>query len=268
MTVFRRFLADRSRTDLWWGVAMLANILLNLAFFPGIKGQTELDQTVEDLPPALQAMFGIEEGVSIGSAAGYLQAQLFSSVVPILLLILAVAVGSSAIGGSEDDGSLEFTLSYPVTRLRLLLARFAAVAVTVAAHSLLLVLMTLALAPLFGALDGVSVGGLIVACLGCGALALLHASVAFSAGAWFGKRTPAIIVAGAIAALGYIAHGLLSTLDVPGWVRYLTPWYWFLRENLLAAGPSWVAFVPATVLSFIVAALAVPSFQRRDIHGS
>jgi hypothetical protein len=29
-----------------------------------------------------------------------------------------------------------------------------------------------------------------------------------------------------------------------------------------------VAFVPATVLSFIVAALAVPSFQRRDIHGS
>ena len=268
MTVFRRFLADRTRTDLWWALAMLANILLNLAFFPGLKGQTELDQTMKDLPPALQAMFGIEEGISIGTAAGYIQAQMFSSVVPILLLILAVAVGSSAIGGSEDDGSLEFTLSYPVTRRRFVLERFAAVALVVAGHTALLVAIMLVLCPLFGALEGVSVAGLIVACLGCGALALLHASIAFTAGAWAGRRNPAIIVAAGVATLGFVLHGLLSAVDVPDWMHYLTPWHWFLKENLLAAGPSWLAFVPATVLAMAVAMLAVPAFERRDVHGS
>lgn len=192
MIHIRRFIFDRWHADAWWALGIIAMVVINLAFFPGLKGKDDLDQTLADLPPALQAMFGIESGVSIGSAAGYLQAQLFSTVVPILLLVLAIAIGSGAVGGAEEDGSAEFLLSYPVSRARFLIDRFAALTVVIAAHTFILLVAVFTFCALFGALDGVSRTGLAAACIACGALAMFHASIAFAAGAWFGRKSPAI----------------------------------------------------------------------------
>lgn len=266
MTVARRFIFDRWRADAWWAFGIVAMVVINLAFFPGIKGKADLDQTVADLPPALKAMFGIEEGVSIGSAAGYLQAQIFSSVAPILLLVLAIALGSGAVGGAEEDGSAELLLSYPISRFSFLLDRFAAMAAVVAMHTLVLLGCAFIFCPMFGALDGVDRAGLAAACLGCGALALLHAAVAFAAGAWAGRRTPAIAIASAFGAGGYVLLGLFSAIDAPEPLRYVTPWYWFLKENLMITGASWVAFVPALVSSAVVAAASIPRFLSRDLR--
>ncbi len=266
MTVARRFIADRWRADAWWALGIVVMLLINLAFFPGIKGKADLDQTVADLPPALKAMFGIEEGVSIGSAAGYLQAQIFSSVAPILLLVLAIGLGSGAVGAAEEDGSAELLLSYPISRLRFLLDRFAAMSIVLGIHTLVLLAATLVLCPMFGALDGVDYAGLVVACLGCGALAMFHASIAFAVGAWSGRRTPAIGISSAIAAGGYVLLGLFSAIDAPEPLRYLTPWYWFLKQNLMIVGASWVAVIPALVLSVLIAAASVPRFLSRDLR--
>ena len=266
MTLARRFILDRWRTDGWWALGIVAMVAVNLAFFPGIKGKADLDQTLADLPPALKAMFGVESGISVGSAAGYLQAQLFSSVAPILLLVLAISLGSGAIGGAEEDGSAEFLLSYPVSRLRFLAGRFAGVFAVITAQTVVLLAANFALCPLFGALDGVSAGGLVTACLGCGALALLHASIAFAAGAWFGRRTPAISIASAVAAGGYVLLGLFSAIDAPGAIRNLTPWYWFLHENMLVNGPNLSSWLPACLLSLVIALAVTPRFLSRDLR--
>lgn len=266
MIHIRRFIFDRWHADAWWALGIIAMVVINLAFFPGLKGKDDLDQTLADLPPALQAMFGIESGVSIGSAAGYLQAQLFSTVVPILLLVLAIAIGAGAVGGAEEDGSAEFLLSYPVSRAQFLIDRFAALTVVIAAHTFILVVAVFTFCALFGALDGVSRTGLAAACIACGALAMLHASIAFAAGAWFGRKSPAIAVASAVAAGGYMLLGLFSAVDAPEALRYLTPWHWFLKQNLMITGPTWVAVVPALVLSVVVAAAAFPRFLSRDLR--
>lgn len=266
MTIARRFIVDRWRADGWWALGIVVMVIVNLAFFPAIKGKADLDQTVADLPPALKAMFGIEEGVSIGSAAGYLQAQIFSSVAPILLLVLAIALGSGALGGAEEDGSAELLLANPVSRLQFVLDRFAAMAGVIALHTLVLLASAFIFCPMFGALDGVDRAGLAVACIGCGALAMLHASIAFAAGAWFGRRTPAIAIASAVGAGGYVLLGLFSAIDAPEPVRYLTPWYWFLNQNLMITGASWLAFVPALIVSVLVCAAVVPRFLSRDLH--
>mgnify|MGYP002382442678 CR=1 FL=1 len=124
----------------------------------------------------------------------------------------------------------------------------------------------IALAALFGALDGVSMGGLLAATAGSIALALLHGSLAFTTGCWTGRRSIAIGVASAVAAGGYLAQGLLAAADVPDAIRDLTPWYWFLHENLLAKGPNVSAWLPALVLSCLVAAASVPRFLSRDLR--
>ena len=81
------------------------------------------------------------------------------------------------------------------------------------------------------------------------------------------RRNPAIAVASAVTVAGYVAQGLLAAIDAPQAVRYLSPWYWFLRENMLAFGPNLVSFLPALALAVVVGLAAVPIFQRRDLRG-
>jgi ABC-2 type transport system permease protein len=266
MTVFRRFLLDRTRTDLWWALGIFAFLVLNIAFFPSVEGKSELDESLEDLPPALQELFGIQEGVSLGSAGGYLQSQLFA-MLPVLLAVLGVAVASAALGGAEEDGSLEFLLAQPVSRRRAALERLAAVALVLAVHTAVITAAVFAMAPLFGALDGVDLIGLVAACVGSGALALLHSAVAFTAGAHFGRRNPAIAVASAVTVGGYVAQGLLAAIDAPEALRFLSPWYWFLRENMLVFGPNLWSFLPALALATLIGLAAVPLLERRDLRG-
>ena len=266
MNVFRRFLADRTRTDIWWALGIFATVMVNLAFFPSMEGQAELDEALKDLPPAMQELFGIEEGVSLGSAAGYVQSQVFA-MLPILLVVLGVAVASAAIGGAEEDGTLEFLLAQPVTRRRVVAERLLAVFGVIAGHTLLVTVAVFAVCPLFGATDGVDLAGMATACLGAGTLALMHTTVAFTAGAHFGRRNPAIAVASAVTVGGYMAQALLAAIDAPEALRYLSPWYWFLRENMLAFGPNLVSFLPALVLSVVIGLAAIPLFERRDLRG-
>jgi ABC-2 type transport system permease protein len=266
MIVFRRALLDRTRTDLWWALGILLFCFINIAFYPSVEGDAALDQAMEDLPPALQELFGIQEGISLGAPAGYLQSQLFS-MLPLLLTILGVAVASAMLGGAEEDGSLEFLLAQPISRRRLVLQRLFAVTVVVAAHTVLITALVFAICPLFGLLEDVDLAGLALACIGSGTLALLHSSVAFTAGAYFGRRNAAIAVASALAVAGYVAQGLLAAIDAPEALRYASPWYWFLRENMLAFGPNVTSVLPALVLALVAGLAAVPILERRDLRG-
>lgn len=266
MTVLRYFLRDRRKSAFWWALGFFALAAFTCAFYPSIKGQQDLDQVVKDLPPAVQAMFGFESGISLSSAPGYLQARMFASLYPILLLVLAIGTGAGAIGGNEEDGGLELLLSNPISRLRVQAEQFSGLAVVVFVQGLLFCAFLLPLAAAFGALDGVSIAGLVAAAAGGVTLALLHGSLAFAVGSWTGRRSIAIGVSSAVAAAGYLAQGLLAATDVPGAIRDLTPWYWLLHENLLARGPNLSSWLPALVASFLVAAASTPRFLSRDLR--
>jgi ABC-2 type transport system permease protein len=237
-----------------------------MAFYPSIRDSQDIDDVIADLPPAMQALFGLQDGVSISSAPGYLHARLFAALFPILLIVLAIGTGAAAVGGSEEDGTLELLLSNPMTRARLLAERYTALVLLLAGHLVLFTVEALALAAAFDALDGVSKGGFLVASAGAGAIALLHGTIAFTVGAWTGRRTTAIAVSAAVAAAGNLAQALLVAADVPEFVRFFSPWYWYLRENLLVQGPDAMAVVPALILSAAVAGLAWPRFLARDLN--
>lgn len=266
MTVLLRFLEDRRRSSLWWAIGVFGAIFFTMAFYPSVKDQQNLDQVLEDLPPTVQALFGFEAGVPISSAPGYLQLRLFASLLTILLLVLAIATGAAAIGGNEEDGGLELLLSNPVTRARVFISRYLALVFLMAGYAVLMFAGIFAVGPLFGALERVQIDGLFVACFGCGLIALLHGSIAFAVGAWTGRRSVALAAASAVAAGGYLAQGVLTAADVPEPLRYASPWYWFLKDNMLAHGPNISAWLPALVLSPIVAVAAWPRFRARDLQ--
>ena len=170
--VLARYLRDNRRSIAWWALGMVGLVAFTVAFYPSVKGNESFDKLFEDLPETVRALVGAQEGIPLTSPPGYLHGRLFSIMVPILLLTLGIGLGARAIGGSEADGTLDAAPANPVTRTRVVAERFAAMVVLLATvrHA---TVSLVALAPLVGLLDGVSITRLVAARAAL-CLALLH----------------------------------------------------------------------------------------------
>jgi ABC-2 type transport system permease protein len=211
-------------------------------------------------------MFGIDDVIPITSAAGYLHGRLFSTFLPLLLLIFGIGLGAGAVAGSEQDGTLELLLANPVTRRRVATERYAATLALLAALTVVFVLVLLGAGAAFGALEGVSLVGLVAASAGAFCLAALHTTIAFTVGAVSGRRPHALGVATAIAVAGYLVQGLLGISEALRPLRFAVPWHWYLGRNMLAQGIAPDAIAVPLGLSIALFALGIAGFARRDLR--
>ena len=97
MTVFSRLVQDRRRGALWWAVGVAVSVGLIMSLWPSVRDDRSLDRVVEHLPASMRALIGNQATIPLSSAAGYLQARLFSTTLPILLLVYAIGLGAGAI---------------------------------------------------------------------------------------------------------------------------------------------------------------------------
>lgn len=264
MTILVRFLRDRIKGGIWWGVVAAVLVLTTVAFFPSLEGDENLEKTIQDLPEGLRGLFGLDEGASITSPPGYLHARLFSSLLPVLLIAYGVNLGVRAVAGSEDDGTLELLLSSPRSRRAIATARFGGAVAALAALALGAGAVLLATAPAVGLLDGLSVGRLVIAVVAAFFLGLTHLAIAFGVGAATGRPSLAMGVAAAVAGAGFLLNGLGAVSDPADAVAVISPWRWAIGENLLVKDPGVAAILAPLVVSAVVASAGVALFARRD----
>ena len=220
---------------------------------------------MESLPTGLRAALGIEEGVGLSSAPGYLQARLFSTILPIIFVVYAIGLGARAIGGAEEDGTLQLVTTAPVTRRRVAVERLAASTVLVLAMVLVGLLTTIAVGGAVGIFDEVSMGRLLVDFVAVTELGLLLLALAFAAGALTGRRASALSFASGIAVGTYVLHALAASAAAIRPLRILSPWWWFLDRNLLVHDPAFLALGLPMVLALVVAVVGVLAYERRDL---
>ena len=266
MIVLVRFVLDRRRSLFGWSVGAVLLVVMTVAFYPTIRDQPSIEDVVRDLPEALKATFGISDAVALSSPEGYLHGRMFSLTMPLALVLFGIGAGARAIGGSEDDGDLELLLAQPVTRQRVLVERFGGVVVLTIALGLVFTGALFALAPPFGAMNGLRPLWVLAACAGAISLGLLHASVAFAAGAVRGTRSAAVGAGAAVAVAGYLLQGLLAAAGASPGVRMVSPWHWYLRQNMLVEGPDVMAFVLPLGASAVALWISVIVFGRRDLR--
>ena len=104
VTITVKTLRDQRRALIGWSIGVAALVLLYASFYPSIKANAaQLDKSFESLPDALRNAIGTG---SISSPVGYLRSELFSTMGPLLLLILAIGAGARAIAGEEEAKTL------------------------------------------------------------------------------------------------------------------------------------------------------------------
>ena len=266
MTLLRRLLLDRRRGALWWSMGTSSGVATIVALWSSVKNSADLEDVIRNLPQGVRALFGTEEGISISSAPGYLQARLFSTILPILLLVYAIGLGARIIGGAEEDGTLQLVVTSPATRRRIAVERFGAAKVLVLLQVVIGLVTGIATGAAVGVFDDVSVGRFVIATLAVAELALLHLAIAFAVGAATGRRGPALSAASAVAVGGYVLYGVAASAKALQSLRVISPWWWFLDRNLLVHDPTFLSLGLPLVLASAIFVAGLLAYERRDLR--
>jgi ABC-2 type transport system permease protein len=258
-SVVGRSLHEQRRALIGWSVGAASMVLLELALYPTVRNN-DMSKLLDSYPESVKRLFGLTD---FSTGVGYMRAELFSFVLPLLVVILAVLWGSDAIAGEEDRRTLDLLLANPISRRRVVIekAAYLGAGVGVVAASLLVALLVGNAA--FSV--GVAVGRLVAAVVMMAMLAIVFGFVALALGAATGRRGVARGVAATLAVAAYL---LSSLAPLASWLepwREASPWYHALGIDPLSTG------IPIDHLALLVAialaavAIAAGTFDRRDI---
>jgi beta-exotoxin I transport system permease protein len=261
--LLRRGIQDHRRALVGWCVGVAAYALMLAAIFPSIEGSPAFSNLLEDYPDAFKSLFGISGGVDISRGAGFIDAEFFSLMLPLLAIVLAIGSGARTLAGEEDAGRLELIFAYPVRRRDVVLAKGAAVGLEVALFCAA-AYAALALASLAFGLS-LPLGRLLGGVLGVGALALLYGWLAIAVGAAWPSRALAIGVPAALAAASYLVGGLH---DLASWLdplRFASS-FWWVGQAPLSNGLSWWHLLVVGVAGAAALAAAGLLIDHRDLE--
>lgn len=264
-SIFLKALRDQRRSLVGWSLGVLVYVLAICAVYPSFRGSASaFDDYLERLPEAFRNLF-LAEGVDITSPVGFLNAELFSFMMPLLLLVFAIGAGARAIAGEEERGTLDLLLSYPVVRWRLVLEKFAAFTVAVVLLALVLFLSALAGRGIAG-MDEVGIGVLAEGAALLGLLAWTFGTLAFAVSSVTGRRALGAAVAGVLAAVSYLLNVLGPLIEGGMALRRASLIYYAGGSQPLIAGLTWSAiavFVSATAVLLVASVLL---FARHDVR--
>ncbi|HSX18319.1 MAG TPA: ABC transporter permease subunit [Candidatus Saccharimonadales bacterium] len=247
----------------WWTFGIAAFMVISLAFYPTFRDQAaQFNQVLAHLSTTAKALF--TDTGSFSTPEDFLSGRVFYLMLPLLLSIMSVIVGSSIIAKEEESGTLELLLARPLSRARLIVAK---------AIAAIIILTSVAIAALVTALLvghlvhlGVSVINIEVATLFAAILSLLFGAVAFMISS-IGRsaRAAGAGIAAFIALGSYIIVSLSSVVSWLRWPSKVLPHNYYHPSEILYGNYSWHNAVGLLLATLILGVFAWRVFDRRDL---
>jgi len=247
----------RMLTTLLSALGMIVVILMVGALFPAVGSSIGK----LNLPKGVAMLLG---GADYGSITGWMRSEIGAVYGPLLVAYIGISVATASTAGEEEAGILALTLAYPIERSRLVLAKAAAVAISVA---------LVAVGTFFGLVVGVAVGGGGIPVADTGAMALHLAFFGWAVGALAlalaastGRRALASGAAAAFALLGFLINGFAPLVSAIDWLKYFSVFYYYEGHDPIAHGidTTDLAVLAGTAIALI--ALAVLGIRKRDLR--
>lgn len=245
-----------------WGVALGLLSTLTVISFPPFSEGNQLNEMIENYPPAMREMFGITEGTDLSTIEGFLASQLFSFLAPVALAFFPILASAGAIAGAEERGTIDVLLGNPLPRWQLVVGNFVATAVSLLGIVAILGLFTWGPAVLEDV--DLSVEKTAEAMLNLWPLCVFFGGLAMLCSAVFHRRVLAIAVSGAVLVAMYFVNALGNLV---GELENFQPFAVFhYYGSAIEDGIDWANFGGVTVAALVFVTLAAIAFQRRDIY--
>lgn len=172
---------------------------------------------------------------------------------------------ASFISGEVDHKTMDLLLAQPIVRTRLVLTRYAALAVTIA------ILMAAMLAGMVAAVEALdiatSIAWLAYATAYMGMLTLAFGAIALFISALMSDGRRAALTSLGVMVLMYFMETVGSIVDLLGPIRYLSLFHYArYNEMLMTRTLSYADLGAMLAVAAVFVALAVYVFRRRDIN--
>jgi ABC-2 type transport system permease protein len=261
-SVFAKTLRDNRKSLFWWTFAILVFTLVNMVFYPDFKDQTGFNDLLNG--SGSDALKAVAPNVtSFTTPEGFLNSQMYALMAPVLLLIYAATQATGAIAGEEGNKTLPLLLANPISRERIIIQKFAAIAVGIA----VLVLGMLAVVAAFGPSFDLhfAFGKLVAVHLSLFCLALTFAAFALLIGSATGNRSLAGGVTGAVAVATYLLYTLGPLAKAVEPYHVVSPFYYYFENDPLTNGVDVANIGIMLATAAVLFGLAILAFHRRDI---
>ena len=256
-------LRDQGRAFVAWGAAIVLLVAMYVAIWPSMRDQPMMTDFLDQMPEAFRNLFATA-GADMSTPVGYIQIELLSFMAPILVILYAVAAGSSAVAGEESRRTIDQLVTAPVSRRRIVLEK-----------TLAMVVGTVGLAALLGvalvvegqfADMGLPPGQVAAAMLHLALLGLVFGGVALAVGCVTGQAGLSKAIPAGLAVVTYLVNGLGAMVSWLEPLQRLSPFYQYAAHDPLRNGLSWAGVVVALATVVVLVVLAVVGFERRDVR--
>lgn len=258
-SIYAKAMWDQRRSLPAWGSAVALLILLESALWPSMASMPSLDAYLAEFPEPLREMFAIDQ---MATGRGFLNAELFTLMLPLLFLVYGISRGARMMAGEEEGGTLDLLLVTPISAKRVLLEEALALVTGLVVLGGCVLGATIAGSAAFdvGVGPGAAAAGTIAVVL----LGVDFGVVALAAGAFTGRRGLAMGTATAVALASYVLFVAGMFVEgFSGW-QQVSPFHQALQAGPLASelplSLLWLIVVPVGV-----AAITLPLWSRRDI---
>lgn len=261
-SVLTKTLRDQARGLLGWSVSLALLIAMYVAIWPTVRNQPTMGDFLDQMPEAFRSLFA-STGADMSTPTGYVQVELLSFMAPIAVLMYAIGAGAGAIGGEEDRHTLDLLLSNPVSRSRVVLDKFLAMA---AGTFLLAAVMAVAL-EVEGSLVNLDLPASKVAAtmVHLALLGVVFGSVALALSASTGRAGMSRGVTAVAAVIAYVVNALAPLVDWLEKIQKLSPFYQYIGHDPLRHGLDGGSVAISTGTAVALLLLAVLGFRRRDV---
>ncbi len=217
---------------------------------------------LDAMPPEMRAMFSAD-AADLSTPTGYLNVELFTFMLPLIVMAITITGGGGATAGEEERGTLELLLANPVGRWRVVVEKAIGswlMAAILCAGIWVALAVTARIVPVDVALDRIA-----AALVGVWLLACAIGSATLLVGALTGRRMLAMAAGLAVAVAGFFLNALAPLSDVLKPWRALSPHYHYIGNDPLANGLDAGHALVLAALSVVLVGLAALVFERRDL---
>ena len=255
---FTKAIDDRLLLTIIAGVAMgIMNFLMGPMY---LALEDVLAEMLAQMPEEIMAVAG---GVDMATPSGWYTGEMYSIMVPLALMFVAVSSAARAFGGEMEKLTIGLVMSTPTRRTRLAVDKALAMVVHVVLASLIMA---------FGAWIGivvsgidVSVGDVVAIHLMVTLLSIFIGGVAMVISIVSGRGNLAILVGMLLAVGMYVWSSFVPLADAIADLVWLSPWHHFIGTDPMGSGVDWASAAWLLILAVVPIVAGVYLFKRRDI---
>jgi beta-exotoxin I transport system permease protein len=258
--IARLDLHNRRRLTLAYAIGMTLYMLVIVALYPAFRHSSGLDELVSG-NSGVAALFGVNGPLT--SPAGWVNANAYTNFLPLIMLMLTIGYGATAIAGQDDENTLGLLVVLPLPRRGIIAQKI----VAMLAQALVLTVAVAACVYIGrGFKLELNPWNVATASFAVLALGLDMGLVALAIGAATGSRPSAIGITTVLASVSYLVSSLAPVVHWVKPLRFASLFYWAVGDNQLASGAGLASFAVLIAVAILAALTANVAFARLDVR--